>query len=73
MAPRMRWYDFRDHLIAASLKLAGIERTPSSRLAEFRDHLIAASLKPAISLAGGASPVEFRDQLIAASLKRNQR
>ena len=37
--------NFRDHLIAASLKLAFAQPGPDLPFLDFRDHLIAASLK----------------------------
>ena len=64
--------DFRDQLIAASLKQQ-ILRTTANRLAHFRDQLIAASLKLRSSERCGACLRHFRDQLIAASLKRQRR
>src|SRR5689334_8508312 len=60
--------DFRDQLIAASLKPS----VPSSCQRferHFRDQLIAASLKQDVNLQLQFSGADFRDQLIAASLK----
>ena len=66
--------NFRDHLIAASLKQKSFCRQSvySPSTGYFRDHLIAASLKRRRlmqhrSLEGACS--DFRDHLIAASLK----
>ena len=61
---------FRDHLIAASLKLCGHRPPYASRSANFRDHLIAASLKLLLHPGSVDSRhAYFRDHLIAASLK----
>ena len=60
--------DFRDQLIAASLKPT-TSGALSLRGANFRDQLIAASLKPDDRRVLAANCADFRDQLIAASLK----
>ena len=61
--------DFRDQLIAASLKLQ-VRQDLGRKSHHFRDQLIAASLKRGVAAMDGGAFAYFRDQLIAASLKR---
>ncbi len=41
---RLQWHDFRDHMIAAPLKLFRMRRRHAAAF-NFRDHMIAAPLK----------------------------
>ena len=61
--------NFRDQLIAASLKRSLAHRAEQSDDRHFRDQLIAASLKHGQLRHELPVDCHFRDQLIAASLK----
>src|SRR5437763_632486 len=62
------WPDFRDQMIAASLKRFFYLQL-FFRFRYFRDQMIAASLKPLHHNLANIKVADFRDQMIAASLK----